>query len=63
MVEDGPQRRQQILVDLVGDQLDDPGLRLPGDECLHRGAAEDADARGGIEDPGLVRLARDPPGP
>ena len=62
MVEDGPQRRQQILVDLVGDQLDDTGLRPPGDECLHRGTAENADARGGIEDLGLLRLAPNSPG-
>ena len=60
MVEHGPERRDQVTVDLVGNQLDCVGFRPPRYERFHGRAAENARAGGGIKNPNLSPCRRGP---
>ena len=63
MVEDSPERREQVPVDFVGNQLDDPGLDVAGGKVLDGRTAENAGPGSRVQDADLVRLGGHPRAP
>ena len=59
-VENRPQRRDQLLVDFMGDQFDDARLRPSRNQRLHGRATENAGPGRRVEDPELPSLRPDP---
>ena len=62
VVENRSQRRDQVSIDLMGDQFDGVRLRVPGNQGLHGRATENAGPGGGVEDPEVSPARLDSPG-